>query len=98
MSSRRSSPVAALTTRMCDACPMTRDQLAHVLRAVSELTGDPDVLVIGSQSILGSYSENELPPVATGSMEVDTASELDRGYESAKELTGPMAVRQSVFI
>jgi hypothetical protein len=31
------------------------------------------VLVIGSQSILGSYPEDELPPEATGSMEVDTA-------------------------
>ena len=38
---------------------------------------DPDVLVIGSQSILGSYSEDELPPEATGSMEVDTAFFVD---------------------
>jgi hypothetical protein len=52
---------------------MTREQLAHVLRAVAKITDDHDVLVIGSQSILGSYSEDELPPEATGSMEVDTA-------------------------
>lgn len=52
---------------------MTREQLAHVLRAVSRITKDPNVLVIGSQSILGSYSEDELPLEATGSMEVDTA-------------------------
>jgi hypothetical protein len=52
---------------------MTREQLAHVLRAVAQIADDPDVLVIGSQSILGSYSEDELPPEATGSMEVDTA-------------------------
>lgn len=52
---------------------MTREQLAHVLRAVSRIAEDPNVLVIGSQSILGSYSEDELPPEATGSMEVDTA-------------------------
>lgn len=52
---------------------MTREQFAHVLRAVSKMTGDPDVLVIGSQSILGSYSEKELPPEATGSTEVDIA-------------------------
>jgi hypothetical protein len=51
---------------------MTREQLAHVLRAVSRIAEDPNVLVIGSQSILGSYSEDELPPEATGSMEVDT--------------------------
>jgi hypothetical protein len=52
---------------------MTREQLAHVLRAVSQIAEDPNVLVIGSQSILGSYSEHELPSEATGSMEVDTA-------------------------
>lgn len=56
---------------------MTRDQLEHVLRTVSQITGDPDVLVIGSQSILGSYSENELPPEATGSTEVGTAFLFD---------------------
>lgn len=56
---------------------MTREQLAHVLRAVAQITDDPDVLVIGSQSILGSYSEDELPPEATGSMEVDTAFLFD---------------------
>jgi hypothetical protein len=58
---------------------MTREQLAHVLRAVSKLTGDPDVVVIGSQSILGSYPEDELPPEATGSMEVDTTFLDDPG-------------------
>ena len=52
---------------------MTREQLAHVLREVAKIAGEPEVLVIGSQSILGSYTENELPPEATGSMEVDTA-------------------------
>ena len=58
---------------------MTREQLAHVLRTVSQLTGSPDVLVIGSQSILGSYPEDQLPPEATGSMEVDTAFLADPG-------------------
>lgn len=52
---------------------MTREQLAHVLRTVANLTDERDVVVIGSQSILGSYSEDELPLEATGSMEVDTA-------------------------
>ncbi len=36
---------------------MTREQLAHLLRAASRITDDPDVLVIGSQAILGSFSE-----------------------------------------
>src|SRR6266851_1818919 len=50
---------------------MTREQLADVLSWVSRIAKTRDVLVYGSQSILGSYSENELPPEATGSMEVD---------------------------
>jgi len=52
---------------------MTREQLAHVLRTVARLSGERDVLVIGSQSILGSYAEGQLPPEATGSMEAGTA-------------------------
>jgi len=52
---------------------MTREQLAHVLRAVSRITEEPEILVIGSQSILGTYPEDQLPPEATGSMEVDMA-------------------------
>ena len=52
---------------------MTREQLAHVLRTVARISGDRDILVTGSRSILGSYPEDALPPEATGSMEVDTA-------------------------
>jgi hypothetical protein len=52
---------------------MTREQLAHVLRTVAAISGEHDILIIGSQSILGSYPEDALPARATGSMEVDTA-------------------------
>lgn len=52
---------------------MTREQFAHVLRTVARIAEVHDILVIGSQSILGSYPEDALPPEATGSMEVDTA-------------------------
>lgn len=52
---------------------MTREQLAHVLRAVSRITEEPEILIIGSQSILGSYPEDQLPPEVTGSAEVDIA-------------------------
>jgi hypothetical protein len=52
---------------------VTRDQLAYVLRAVARISGDRDVLIVGSQSILGSYPGDVLPPEATGSMGVDTA-------------------------
>jgi hypothetical protein len=52
---------------------VTREQLAHVLRAASAIADDPDVLVIGSQSVLGSFGEEDLPFEATASIEVDIA-------------------------
>ncbi len=52
---------------------MKREQLEHVLRAASRIVDDPDVVVIGSQSILGELPEDKLPPEATASMEVDVA-------------------------
>jgi hypothetical protein len=50
---------------------MTRDQLAHILRAASRITETRDVMVIGSQAILGSYDDAVLPDEAIGSIEVD---------------------------
>ena len=52
---------------------MKRSDLEHVLWAAASISHDPDVLIIGSQSVLGSMDESRLPPVATGSMEVDVA-------------------------
>lgn len=52
---------------------MNRDQLAHVLRASCQIAGDPHILVIGSQSILGTFEEEQLPAPATASREVDIA-------------------------
>jgi hypothetical protein len=42
-----------------------RSQLAHILRAACDITGDPAILVIGSQAILGTFTDEELPPDAT---------------------------------
>lgn len=52
---------------------MNRSQLAHVLRAACRISEDKDVLVIGSQSILGTYDEDDLPREATASLEADIA-------------------------
>jgi hypothetical protein len=52
---------------------MTREQLEHILRSACQIAGDPNVLVIGSQSILGAIPEHRLPIEATGSMEADVA-------------------------
>jgi hypothetical protein len=50
---------------------MRRDQLEHAIRTACQITGQTEVIVIGSQAILGTYPEYELPHLATRSMEVD---------------------------
>jgi hypothetical protein len=50
-----------------------RTEREHVLRAAATVAEDTEVLVIGSQSILGSTDEDQLPAPATASMEVDIA-------------------------
>jgi hypothetical protein len=50
---------------------MRRDQLEHAIRAACQIIGRTEVIVVGSQSILGTYSEDELPAGATMSGEVD---------------------------
>ena len=52
---------------------MTREQLAHLLRSAANVTKDGEILVIGSQPILGTYSEDELPEEAWMSREADLA-------------------------
>ncbi|MBI4260435.1 MAG: hypothetical protein HY658_07700 [Actinobacteria bacterium] len=64
---------------------MKRSQLAHILRAAYVITRDPNMLVIGSQSILGSFTEEELPTDATRSIEADVAF-LDDPDEKKSDL------------
>lgn len=50
---------------------MRRDQLEHLLRAASRIADESDVVVFGSQAILGSRTEAELPPEVVASVEAD---------------------------
>lgn len=50
---------------------MRRDQLEHAIRAACQIIGQPAVIVVGSQAILGSFTEDELPSSAHMSREVD---------------------------
>lgn len=50
---------------------MRRDQLEHAIRAACQIIGRPEVAVVGSQAILGSFTEGQLPAEATMSMEID---------------------------
>ncbi|WP_182347808.1 DUF6036 family nucleotidyltransferase [Tomitella gaofuii] len=67
---------------------MTRDELAHLLRAACTITGDRDVLVVGSQSILGTFDEADLPPTATASIEADIAFLDDADRSKADDVEG----------
>jgi|SRR5271169_4388965 len=50
---------------------MRRDQLEHAIGAACQITGQPEVIAVGSQAILGTYPDYELPFAATRSLEVD---------------------------
>ena len=52
---------------------MKRSELAHILRSASKVAGDPRILVIGSQAILASFDDDQLPIDATRSIEADIA-------------------------
>ena len=67
---------------------MRREQLEHVLRAASQIADDPEVLVIGSQSVLGAIPEDLLPPAATASIEVDVAFFDDPDDRKADQVDG----------
>jgi hypothetical protein len=67
---------------------MRREHLEHVLRAASQIANDPDVLIIGSQSILGAIPEDQLPSEATASIEVDVTFFDDPGDRKADQVDG----------
>lgn len=56
---------------------MRRDEFRDALRRAAEITGDHDLVVIGSQSVHGAFSPTVLPPAATASGEVDIMAAHD---------------------
>lgn len=67
---------------------MNRAQLAHVVRAAAIVTGDGDIVIIGSQSILGAADVGRLPEEATMSMEADVAFRNDLDASKADAVDG----------
>ncbi len=63
---------------------MRRDQLEHAIRTACQIIGHTEVIVVGSQSILGSVSEDLLPAEATMSIEVDILPIADGNEEAAR--------------
>lgn len=57
---------------------MNREQLAHVLRAAARMVDDGDIVVVGSQAILGTYDSDDLPEETTMSVEAEWPSGTTR--------------------
>jgi len=62
---------------------MRREQLEHAIRTACQIIGRPEVIVVGSQSILGTFREDELPIYATMSAEIDILPIADSDEEIA---------------
>ena len=63
---------------------MRRDQLEHAIRTACQIIERPEVIVVGSQAILGSFGEDELPADATMSVEVDILPIAESNDETAR--------------
>ncbi|WP_071288986.1 DUF6036 family nucleotidyltransferase [Mycolicibacterium llatzerense] len=63
---------------------MRRDQLEHAIRASCQITGLTEVIIVGSQAILGTYPEWQLPVFATRSLEIDVLPIADDAGEVAR--------------
>jgi hypothetical protein len=63
---------------------MRRDQLEHAIRTACQIIGRPEVIVVGSQSILGTFLEDQLPADATMSVEVDILPIAEDNTETAR--------------
>ncbi len=67
---------------------MNREQLAHIVRAAATITGDSDIVIVGSQSILGAADVESLPEEVTMSMEADVAFRHDIDAAKADAVDG----------
>jgi hypothetical protein len=63
---------------------MRRDQLEHAIRTACQIIGRPEVIVVGSQSILGTFREDQLPADATMSVEIDILPIADGNAETER--------------
>ncbi|MCP2316603.1 hypothetical protein APR12_001940 [Nocardia amikacinitolerans] len=63
---------------------MRRDQLEHAIRTACQIIGRPEVIVVGSQAILGTFDETRLPADATMSLEIDILPIADDNDETSR--------------
>ncbi|WP_241474160.1 DUF6036 family nucleotidyltransferase [Mycolicibacterium neoaurum] len=63
---------------------MKRSQLEHAIRTACQIAKVNEVIIVGSQAILGTYTEDELPFQATSSLEIDVLPIADDNAEVAR--------------
>jgi hypothetical protein len=63
---------------------MRRDQLEHAIRTACQIIDRSEVIVVGSQSILGTFREDQLPADATMSVEIDILPIADDNRETER--------------
>lgn len=68
---------------------MNRQQLEHVIRASGDILQEDEVIIVGSQAILGAVDEG-LPREATLSIEVDVMAVNDPTGEKALKINGAL--------
>jgi hypothetical protein len=62
---------------------MRREQLEHAIRTACQIIGGTEVIVVGSQAILGTFREDQLQAEATMSIEVDILPIADDNTKTA---------------
>jgi hypothetical protein len=63
---------------------MRRDQLEHAIGTACQIIQQPEVIVVGSQAILGTYDEAQLPAAARMSIGVDILPIAESNDETAR--------------
>ena len=69
---------------------MKRSELEHIIRATGSILGEDTVIIVGSQAILASRPEEELPPAAMRSLEGDVLPLDDRDGVKADLIDGAL--------
>lgn len=67
---------------------MRREHLEHLLRAAGNILREGEIIVVGSQSILGTYDEDALSRYAVMSIEADLLPLSDPDQSKADEIDG----------
>lgn len=76
---------------------MRRGELELAIRQATRIIQHDQVVIIGSQSILGSYTEDQLPTAVTMSTEVDIAPMRDAGAQELSDRLSFVAGELSEF-